>query len=174
MKVVLYMAMSLNGNIATENGQEDFLSHENWKTFEKFTEEIKCIIIGRKTYEAVKKWKDYNFDTLNNVHKIVVSNKNLKLGKKYSLANSPREAIEIMSKKGFNEAILTGGSLLNSSFIQENLIDEIIINIEPVIMGRGLRLFSDAKFENRLNLIDIKKLSEDIIQVHYKVRKLGS
>ncbi|MEK6860776.1 MAG: dihydrofolate reductase, partial [Nanoarchaeota archaeon] len=129
MKVVLYMAMSLNGNIATENGEEDFLSHEHWKTFEKFTKEIKCIIIGRKTYEAVKKWKDYNFDTLNNVHKIVVSNKNLKLGKEYSLAKSPKEAIEVMSKKGFSEVILIGGSLLNSSFIQENLIDEIIINI---------------------------------------------
>ena len=33
MKVILYMAMSLNGYIARENGDEDFLSHENWNTF---------------------------------------------------------------------------------------------------------------------------------------------
>ena len=51
------MATSINGMIARENGDEDFLSHDNWISFKKLAEEIGFFIIGRKTYEVVQKWQ---------------------------------------------------------------------------------------------------------------------
>lgn len=55
MKVTLFMAMSLNGIIARKNGDEDFLSSNNWNSFSELVKTFKNFIIGRKTFEAVKK-----------------------------------------------------------------------------------------------------------------------
>ncbi|HED36787.1 MAG TPA: hypothetical protein ENI76_00860 [Ignavibacteria bacterium] len=85
------------------------------------------------------------------------------------MASNPKEALEIL--KGFNNILITGGSGLNSSFAKENLIDEVIINVESVIIGEGIPLFPSNEFDLNLKLIDVKKLSNDIVQLHYKVTK---
>ena len=56
--------------------------------------------------------------------------------------------------------------------MKENLIDEIFLDVEPKIFGRGIKLFSDNDFEFELELIDIKKFSQNELQIHYKVKKL--
>jgi len=72
MKVILYMAQTINGIIARNNYDEDFLSHENWKVFLGLTKEMDCFIVGRKTYEEVKKWKEYNFDKIKAIKDILL------------------------------------------------------------------------------------------------------
>ncbi|MDO8509616.1 MAG: hypothetical protein Q7S24_00555 [bacterium] len=64
MKIILFMATSLNGMISSKSGKEDFLSHTNWESFGEFAKKHGCFIIGRKTYEAVQKWPDYNFNDI--------------------------------------------------------------------------------------------------------------
>lgn len=164
------MAQTINGIIAREDYKEDFLSDKNWDAFVKLVEKIGCFIIGRKTYEEVKKLDDYNYEDIDS-KKIVVSDKQIKLDKNYVLANSPKDALKKASDMGFKEIIVTGGSTLNASFIKENLIDEIILNVEPVILGMGIKLFREGNFESKLKFIDSKKISKDIIQLHYKVLK---
>ena len=171
MKVILFMAQSINGIIARKNNQEDFLSDENWQSFLNLTKKTKCFITGRKTYEQVKKLKDYNFDNINATKIIVSHNKHLPLNKSYILATSPQDALKQASQLGFKEVLLTGGGNLNTSFIKNKLIDEIIINIEPYILGQGITLFSKNKFENKLRLLNIKQLKDGIIQLHYKLIK---
>jgi dihydrofolate reductase len=166
------MAMSLNGMIASKNGNEDFLSDANWKSFGELAKKHGCFIIGRKTYEAAQKWLDYNFNDIEARLKIVVSNdKNLKLDVPFSGANSPKDAIEKAIAMNFESAILTGGSTINSAFITENLIDEVMINIEPAIVGSGIPLFAESEFEKRLSLIESVRIANDILQVRYKVNK---
>ena len=173
MKVTLFMAMSLNGIIARKNGDEDFLSHDNWNSFSELVKSFQNFIIGRKTFEAVKKWNDgYNFDDFKDAKKIVVSrNQNYKLDEGYILASNPKEALETLKDNGFNKILITGGSGLNASFAKDNLIDEVILNVESVIIGEGIPLFSSNEFDLNLKLIDVKKLPNDIVQLHYKVTK---
>ena len=103
MKVVLYMAMSLNGMIASKNGNEDFLSDENWRLFIKKAEKVGCFIVGRKTYGIFTNLKDYNFNKIN-CGKIVVSKKrNLR---NCLIASSPKQAIHQAKKNGFTEVLL--------------------------------------------------------------------
>ena len=54
MKVILSMAMSVNGIIADEDGSEDFLSHDNWIAFTKLANKI-------GSYIFVKKMREYYF-----------------------------------------------------------------------------------------------------------------
>lgn len=52
------------------------------------------------------------------------------------------------------------------------MIDEIIFNIEPVVIGKGIPVFKLEGFDDkRLKLLEIKKLEEGIAQLHYKVIK---
>lgn len=165
------MAMSLNGKIAGVDGNEDFLSHKNWETFLDLAKECGCFIVGRKTYEIVQGWKGYNFNDVEAKLKIIVSNNNdLKLKAPFILAHSPKDAIKKVEEIKIDTVILTGGSTMNSAFIKENLIDEIILNIEPVVLGHGIALFSDSDFEKRLELLETVKLDKDILQVKYKVK----
>ena len=171
MKVILFMSMSVNGFIARENNDEDFISDNNWGTFVDLTHKTGCLIWGRKTLEVVKDWEESYLNQLNGIKKIIVSNKKLDLDKDYELANSPKQALEILKKSGYTEVILCGGSINNSSFAKENLIDEIIFNIEAVIIGKGIPIFCSDSFDLNLKLKEINKISKNIIQLHYIVNK---
>ncbi len=171
MKVVLYMAQTINGIIARDNYDEDFLSHENWKVSVDLCSKYGCLIIGRKTYEEVKKWKDCSFDEMNAIKIVVSKNSNLVLNKGYVLATSPKDALKKAEKLGFKKIVLTGGGTINSAFMKFGLVDEVIINIEPFVLGRGVRIFAEEIFENKLRLIKIKKLKSGIVQLKYKVIK---
>lgn len=53
----------------------------------------------------------------------------------------------------------------------EDLIDEIMINIEPVVIGNGIPLFAESDIEKRLSFIESVRIADDILQVKYKVNK---
>ena len=61
MKFILCMAQTVNGMVARDNYDEDFLSYVNWEVFVKLAEEIGCFIIGKKTYDVyqAKNSEDY-------------------------------------------------------------------------------------------------------------------
>lgn len=172
MKVILFMAVSLNGIIARENNEEDFLSDDNWITFAKLVNDTGCVIWGRRTHEVVKKWEQKFHDQIRNVKKVIVSGSgNVGIGEDYVLAKSPEEALSALDKDGFEQVIISGGSVLNTSFAKAGFIDEVIVNVEPVMVGKGIPLFSPDNFELQLELLEISKISKNIIQLHYKVNK---
>jgi len=167
------MAISTNGVIATEKGDEDFLSHENWEKFCELAREFGNFVVGRKTYEAVKKWDGgYNFDDLVGVEKVIISqDKIFKLNGGYTLANSPEDALAKLFQKGFQKVLITGGANINSAFAKLNLLDEIIFNIEPVVVGKGIPVFAPEDFELKLKLISTEKLASGVSTLRYSVLK---
>lgn len=172
MNVTLFMAISLNGIIARENNEEDFLSHDNWNTFVELAKSTGCMIWGRKTQEIVETWEGEYLNDIKDIKKVVISsNPNLKLGENYIQASSPVDSLNKLEREGIKSVTLTGGSQLNSSFAKEELIDEIKLNIEPVVVGKGISLFYPTDFDLKLKLLSTKQISDQIIQVHYSVIK---
>jgi len=166
------MAISANGIIARENNEEDFLSHEDWDTFVELAHKTGCIIWDRKTHEVVKTWgKEYQAE-IKDVRKIVVSSdSNFEVGEGYERVTTPEDAIQKLSEEGFKEVILSGGAKLNTSFAKTGLIDEVILNVDSVVVGKGIPLFSPDDFDLKLNLVTAKKIRENIVQFYYKAEK---
>jgi len=54
-------------------------------------------------------------------------------------------------------------------FLESNLVDNIIISIHPLVFGKGLSMFSPINIEKDLELVDVKKLKQDLIQLRYRV-----
>ena len=166
------MAMSLNGIIARPNNEEDFLSHQNWLTLVELCGKTGCIIWGRKTYEIVKGWEKEYFDSLKDVTKVIVTtDTKYEVRDEFVKVSSPEDALTYLAKHGFKEAILSGGSTLNSSFAKGQLIDEVIVNVEPVIIGQGIPLFNSDEFELSLLMKGHKSLPEGITQLSFEVKK---
>lgn len=172
MKVILYMAISANGIIAGEDGNEDFLSNINWEEFVSLLKDVGCYIWGRKTYEAARSWdKKYMQDLAGYKGFILTSDINYQCDENFTVASSPQELIKKATLSNFEKIILSGGSTNNSSFAKENLIDEVIFNVNQVIVGKGIPIFNPQDFELKLEFLELKKINEGIIQLRYKVIK---
>lgn len=171
MKIILTMAVSANGIIASKTGSEDFLSHTNWIQFVKLAKRVGCFMWGRKTYEAVIKWEGNYLKDLEGVKKVIISRSKIELKEGFELANSPEEALKMLESEGFKKAIITGGSTVNSEFAKRGLIDEVIFDVNPSILGEGIPVFNPSDFELSLELIEAQKISDGIVEIHYKVKK---
>lgn len=169
MYVTLYMAQTVNGYIARENDETPW-SDVVWESYATVAKRFKAIIVGRRTYEIMRRANE--FEKIGNPFIVILTTKrSIPRNRGDVLVKSSNEALDILKERGFHNVLVGGGGIATSSFMKENLIDEIILDIEPLLFGKGIRLFSDASFETRLSLIDVRKLSEDVLQLHYRVLK---
>lgn len=171
MKVILYMAITVNGFIAKENDDTSFVSEIEWDSFRNMIKATGNIIIGSRTYKIMRDGKE--FKNLENIRVLVVSeNANFQtIANNHSVVKTPKDALAILEKEAFNKVLAAGGGTLNASFMAEKLVDEIYLDIEPIVFGKGIRLFRENDFEVKLKLLETKKLSDNEIQLHYQVLK---
>ena len=168
MKVILYMAISLNGMIAKSDDDTSWISKEEWNSYSSAVRIAGNLIVGHRTYNILTKQPE--FSEFKDVKLVVVAQKDfLTLAQNHLIAHSPKEALKLLSD--FEQVIVAGGGALNASFIEENLVDEIFTDIEPIILGQGIPLFRDKNFERNLKLVGQKKISDNEIQLHYEVLK---
>lgn len=157
--------------IARANGEEDWLPSEGWDEFVRDVSMFGNFIIGRETYELVKKlYPGYNFDDVDVQYKVIVTTRdNFVQPDGYTVVNSPEEAIRFLEDKGLETGLLVGGGKLNSSFYAKGLVDETWITVNPIILGEGRSFVSNFNFETQLELIDMIKLNKGRVQLKYRV-----
>ena len=168
MKTLLYMAISADGYIADSKGGVPWSDHE-WKKFARQVRACGNIIVGRKTFEIMQKRGD--FSNLGDPHIVVVSRTLNRVSEKnFDVAKTPEHALEILAAKNIPLAFIGGGAELNGSFIAQALIDEIILDVEPFLLGQGIPLFQGGPLEQKLELTGSESY-EGGIALHYKVIK---
>lgn len=165
------MGISINGFIAKEDGDSEWTSDEDLEGFYEHSKKAGNIIMGKNTYHAAS---DYGYFPFPEALNVVVTHQNIKneWGNKVMITgNSPHWIIAKLEELGFREAFIAGGGKLNSSFMKEGLIDEIYLDVEPLLLGKGIPLFALGDFEINLELLETKKLNKNTIQLHYKVKR---
>lgn len=162
------MAVTANGYIAKANDDTGWISREEWNSYSQFCRKAGCLIVGRRTYNILTKQPE--FSELKAVKIAVVCQQDVELiAPNHFIAHSPEEAINLFKTQ--EEVIIAGGGMLNASFLEKNLIDEIYLDVEPIIFSDGIPLFRDRKFLAKLELIEVKNITRDELQLHYKVSK---
>ncbi|NMC51749.1 dihydrofolate reductase [Candidatus Kuenenbacteria bacterium] len=169
MKLVLMMAITLDGKIAKHSTQlADWTSQADKKIFVEETKNAGVIIMGKTTYETIGKPLPGRLNIV--LDKNPDTSKNIAGSLEYTNL-APQELLADLSARGFEKVILGGGATINGLFLKENLIDEIWLTIEPKIFGEGLSLFKDADVDLELELLEVRNLYKNVIQVRYKVAK---
>lgn len=139
-KVVLYIASSLDGYIATNSGSVDWLFHDQDYGYKDFLAGIDTVMMGRRTYEQVLTFGDYPYK---NIQSFVFSrthtgerDENVKF-----ISGDIEELVKVLKKGREKDIWLVGGSEIIQTFMDHDLIDEFIISIHPIILGEGIPLF---------------------------------
>lgn len=168
MKVILYMAITANGMIAKSNNEVEWSKDEENSYFSK-VREIGNIITGAKTFPL---YEDSNFSEMGNpIVVVLTSDKSKKDTDKVKYVNSPEEALDVLEENGFKSALVTGGSKTDTAFLNDKLIDEIFLDVEPYVYGNGIPLFFQNDSNLKLEFLESKMLNKNTIQLHYKVIK---
>lgn len=168
MKMSVFIATSLDGYIARENGDIDFLEKFPLKGedfgFKEFTKDIDCMIIGRNTYEKALTFPEFPYK----IKTFVLSTK-LKSSphKNVEIINlTPQDLFDKLLSEGFTNAYLDGGKLIQS-FLRDDLVDEITITRLPILIGSGIPLFNSSS-EVILELVENRSYANGFIQSVYK------
>lgn len=163
--------MTANGYVAKENDDTSFVSKESWKSFDEMSKKAGNLIIGKRTFEISV--KDGTFPYPERFNIVMTHDKvENKWGESVLFTNkSPKEVSRILEEKGFAVAFIAGGGSINSAFLKEGLVNEIYLDIEPKIFGRGIQLFKPLDFDLDLELLRFKYLSKNTTQLHYSVKR---
>ncbi len=168
MKVVLMMAITLDGKIAkSATHLADWTSRADKKIFVTETKKAGVIIMGLSTYQTIGRPLPERLNVVLDFYpeKYEGIPNSLEYTKK-----QPAELLADLSGRGYETVILGGGATINGLFLKAGLVNEIWLTIEPKIFGEGLSLFAGADVNLNLKLLETKQLDENVIWVRYSVQ----
>lgn len=158
------MVMSINGRIT--NGKSDYIydwtSQEDKDQFFKHITKAKLIVMGSSTFLANKQ----NIKPNSNQLRIVLTRNpkeysKLEIPGQLEFRNfSPKKVVEFAFKNNYKELLLLGGGVVNSAFLKSDLVDQIVLTVEPLIFGEGKILTETGKYSNQFELKSLKKLNK--------------
>ncbi len=170
MKTTLFMATSLNGYVAGKDDDTDWV--KDTEILYKLVADKGVCVMGRRTYEDCMKYNVFPYKNALNI--VITHDQNListSTDEVIFTDKSPLDVSKLVEEKGFHEMIVMGGGKTNAQFLASKIIDEIIIDIHPIILETGVRLFEDTFPLTNLELIESKLLSDGMVQIKYRVLK---
>lgn len=169
-KIIYYVAASLDGYIATQDGGVDWLSSYNAPDedygYSTFYDSVDGLIEGSKTYEQALgfgEWPHPGKPCWVCTHRHLES----KQPEVRFTQASPRELVSELRRLGLARVWLVGGSQLAASFKAQGLIDEYIISVIPTVLGSGIPLFGSPGPQENLKLVECKPYASGLVQLHY-------
>ena len=110
-------------------------------------------------------------DILYPEHKVVVSSQPLDLADTWVQVSSPKQAIDYLNSCNVENIIVGGGRQTGLAFINEGLIDDVLLDIQPILFGNGTPLLGELEKCIQLELVNIEKLADGAFKVHYRIVK---
>jgi dihydrofolate reductase len=137
------------------------------------------LLLGRRTYDIwagfwPKAGNSPMADALNAATKYVATHKpdSLGWGPVGDLGADIMEGVRGVKSKDGPDLIVWGSSTLTSVLLEQGLVDEVLLIVYPVLLGRGKRFFSDSADPRELALVSTKATSSGVLMNTY--RHVGS
>ena len=169
-KLKYYVACSVDGFIARKDGSfNDFVFEgevvndyiESFKLFD-------IVLMGRKTYEVgLEEGKTNPYPMM----KSYVFSRSMKASPDENVelvSENAGELVRSLKNESGKDIYLCGGANLATMLFAENLIDNIILKINPFVMGSGIPLFGEVIKPTALKLTDSKIYESGVVLVSYK------
>ena len=171
MKITIYIAISANGLISNSRNVPDWLSPEYGRGLYSICQKYKAVIMGKTTYNILSP----NYLPLTNEGTTIVltSDRQAKSDNPtvvFTQSNAS-DIVQMLIDKGHTEAVIIGGAMAISAFVKAGLVNDIYFVMEPVLFGTGLSLLKQIESEFKLKLLEVYKLNENTVQLHYEMQK---
>ena len=172
MKITYYVASSIDGCIAKEDGDVSWLEELDISMedtgYDEFYSTVDALVMGRRTYEMIISFGQWPYG--DKPIWVCSSNKitpaegcNLQVG------NTPQEACQAANKMNTRHLWLVGGGSLASSFLEKNLLTNISLTLMPIILGGGIKLFGDLPSPIKIKKESQKQHKSGMVQLEYTI-----
>lgn len=174
-KVKLFIAISLDGYIATESGSIEWLNHfpqdEVDDSYETFYNSIGNVIMGSTTYRQIT-------EELADVYpyadskSYVLTSQTFKPADGVTFVNkNVSDVVKDIKSNNDYDIWIVGGSSIVKPLVENDEIDEYIIAIAPILLGKGIPLFKHMNESITLNLINTYRKNQ-LVYLNYEKKPL--
>lgn len=168
-KVILFIATSLDGYIAGPAGEIDWLFQDHDYGYAEFYAGIEYVVMGRKTYETAlgfEEWPHPGKQTF-----VFTRTGAAPTRPEVTFTDEDVAAlIRRLSPGDGGHIWLVGGSELIRSFVETDLLDELVVSIHPVLLGSGIPLLQGASLSKTYRLRSVHSYESGLVQLAYTRR----
>lgn len=176
-KVILNLAVSLDGFIEGPNGEVDWCIMEADMGFDAFVDSVDTLFYGRVSYDA---WGNYQpeaqapeseqkvWQSIHAKNKFVFTHQQRTDSRATFIDKDIAAKVKEIKLQGGKDIWLYGGASLIQSFIQAGLIDAYRISVHPVVLGSGKPLFEAMKQRLSLTLTGTRVFRSGVVELSYE------
>jgi len=186
-KLISLMHISFDGFAATSKGEMNWISHDQaiFEHVSKFISKVGTGIYGPQTFQMMESYwpgvlKDTQSSELENKHakwyqkakKIVCSRtlKHLENKEAGLICANLEEEIAKLKQQSEKDLMVFGSPRLTQSLARFDLFDEYVVNVKPILLGGGIRMFEDLP-KTKLELVSATSFGSGVVGFHY-IRQL--
>jgi dihydrofolate reductase len=185
-RLVLGMHVSLDGYVAGVNGEMNWIrfDEELFAFGKQWTDSADTALYGKNTYLMMDGYWPTAADKPDagqhdidhaawymSVQKFVISSslKNENASKTTFIDSNIIENIKKIKQQDGKNIMMYGSPSVVHALSRENLIDEYVLFVNPILLGQGIPLFKDLKDRTKLDLVSSKSFSTGVVCLHYKL-----
>lgn len=165
-KVILFIASSLDGYIARTSGSVDWLFTDQDYGYTDFLAGVDTILMGRRTYEQVLSFGEYPYK---DIQGYVFSK--VRAGETDEhvtfISGDPAGFVEGLKSSTGKDIWLVGGAAVIQLFMVHDLIDEFMIFVHPIILGKGIPLFHAPVPTRTLSFQNCRAFDTGLVRLTY-------
>ncbi len=165
-KIKLFIACSLDGYIAKEDGSVNWLPENTDSGYDQFYSSIDTVLMGQKTYGQILTFGKYPYK--DKISYVFSRNPNQKKDENVEFTSEVEEFTKKLVSSSGKDIWLVGGSEIASTFVNLKFVDELILSVIPVVLSKGIPLFKNIKEEIKLELIKTTEYPK-LVELSYKV-----
>ncbi len=172
MKTSVFIATSLDGFIARQDGTLDWLPVEGGEPhgYDEFMATVDALVIGRKTFETVLTFDNWPYGK----KPVIVLSTTLSELKAPDdavcevMAGEPQEIATRLTERGFKHLYIDGGVTIQG-FLRAALIQHLTITRIPVLLGSGIPLFGSLSHDIRFEHVATRSFPSGMVQSEYVI-----
>jgi dihydrofolate reductase len=171
MKLAVFVGTSLDGFIARQNGQYDFLPPGGGEPhgYDEFIASVDTILIGRNTFEVVLQLPRWPYS---DKRVVVLSHRPLHFSgiteRVEQMSGDPAQIARELAATGARYVYVDGGIAIQE-FLRAGQIHRITITRVPVLIGEGIPLFGSVPQDIKLRHIGTRQYKSGLVTSEYEV-----
>ena len=165
-KIILNLAVSLDGFIAGPHGEYDWCFADADYGMTNFLNSVDAVVMGGKSYRLLLQYgapypefTNYVFtrtEKTTSYHNVVFTDGDI-----------PEFVAELKAQRGKN-IWLFGGAEIIHPLLENDLVDELLLAVHPLLLGDGLPLFRKLAERKVFKLADTITYPSGLVQLYYK------
>ncbi|SDR19075.1 dihydrofolate reductase family protein [Natronobacterium texcoconense] len=169
-RIILYIAASVDGFIADEDGGVEWLEEFDDGAsdgYEAFFADVDCLVVGSNTYEQIRSFGEWPYEDR---PAYVLTRRDLPRATdavEFYDGNVTDLSAELDQQ--YDRIWLVGGARLARSFLRANQIDDLRLSIVPILLGDGISLFDGSGDRRRLHHLETETRESGIVELRYEV-----